>query len=55
MPDILNRYLGGMMGVAAGDALGGTTELCGMMRFSESTECFGILSEEASWGLIPAK
>ncbi len=43
--NILNRYLGGMMGVAAVDALGGSTEL---MCYYEIAEKYGVLKDIAS-------
>lgn len=49
MPDVLNRYLGGMMGVAAGDALGGTTEL---MWYDEIAEKYGVLRDIIGGGKL---
>lgn len=46
---MLNRYLGGMMGVAVGDALGGTTEL---MWYYEITEKYGVLKEIIGGGWL---
>lgn len=46
---MLNRYLGGMMGVAVGDALGGTTE---MMRYHDIAEKYGVLKDIIGGGWL---